>query len=78
MISCPSFRFFVREFSSEIVLPSRVDGFRLLFAEEGACVVRMEEEDPVPLAGDVCALIPAGGVCTVAPTGTCRLLIAEG
>ncbi len=78
LISCAPFRFFVREFSSEIVLPARVDGFRLLFAEEGSCVVRMEEEDPVPLVGDVCALIPAGGACTVAPTGTCRLLIAEG
>ena len=78
LISCAPFRFFVRDFSSEIVLPACVDGFRLLFAEEGSCVVRMEEEDPVPLAGDVCALIPAGGACTVAPTGTCRLLIAEG
>ncbi len=78
LISCAPFRFFVRDFSSEIVLPACVDGFRLLFAEEGSCVVRMEEEDPVPLVGDVCALIPAGGACTVAPTGTCRLLIAEG
>ena len=78
LISCPSFRFFVRDFSSEIVLPSRVDGFRLLFAEEGSCVVRMDEEDPVPLAGDVCALIPAGGACMVASAGGCRLLIAEG
>ena len=78
LISCSSFRFFVRDFSSEIVLPACVDGFRLLFAEEGSCVVRMEGEDPVPLAGDVCALIPAGGACTVAPSGTCRLLIAEG
>ena len=78
LISCASFRFFVRDFSSEIVLPTRVDGFRLLFAEAGSCVVRMEEGDPVPLAGNVCALIPAGGTCTVAPSGTCRLLIAEG
>ena len=77
LISCASFRFFVREFSSEIVLPVRVDGFRILFAEEGACAVRMEEEDPVPLSGDVCALIPAGGACTVVPSGFCRLLIAE-
>jgi len=78
LVSCPAFRFFVREFSSEMALPARVDGFRLLFAEEGPCVVRMEEGDPVPLAGDVCALIPAGGACTVAPIGFCRLLIAEG
>ena len=78
LISCAPFRFLVRDFSSEIVLPARVDGFRLLFAEEGSCVVRMEEGAPVPLAGDVCALIPAGGACTVAPSGTCRLLIAEG
>jgi len=77
LISCASFRFFVRDFSSEIVLPARVDGFRLLFAEEGSCVVRMEWADPVPLAGDVCALIPAGGACTVVPSGFCRLLIAE-
>ncbi len=77
LISCASFRFFVREFSSETMLPSRADGFRILFAEEGSCAVRMEAEDPVPLAGDVCALIPAGGACTVAPSGTCRLLIAE-
>ena len=77
LISCASFRFFVREFSSEIVLPVRVDGFRILFAEKGACAVRMEEEDPVPLSGDVCALIPAGGACTVVPSGFCRLLIAE-
>ncbi len=78
LISCASFRFFVREFSSETMLPSRMDGFRLLFAEEGTCVVRMEDEDPVPLAGDACALIPAGGACRVVPSGTCRLLIAEG
>ena len=78
LISCAPFRFFVRDFSSEIVLPVRVDGFRLLFAAEGSCVVRMEGEEPVSLAGDVCALIPAGGACTVTPSGTCRLLIAEG
>ena len=78
LISCPSFRFFVREFSSETMLPSRADGFRILFAEEGSCAVRMEGADPVSLAGDVCALIPAGGACTVAPAGGCRLLIAEG
>ena len=78
LISCAPFRFFVRDFSSEIVLPARVDGFRLLYAAEGSCVVRMEEEEPVSLAGDVCALIPAGGACTVVPSGFCRLLIAEG
>ena len=77
LVSCPSFRFFVRDFSSEIVLPARVDGFSLLFAAEGSCIVQMEEGDPVSLAGDVCALIPAGGTCTAAPSGTCRLLIAE-
>ena len=77
LISCASFRFFVREFSSETMLPSRADGFRILFAEEGACAVRMEGADPVPLAGDVCALIPTGGACTVVPSGFCRLLIAE-
>ena len=77
LISCAPFRFFVREFSSEIVLPARVDGFRLLFAEEGSCLVQMEAADPVPIAGDVCALIPAGGACTVVPSGFCRLLIAE-
>ena len=59
------------------MLPARADGFRLLFAEEGSCVVRMERADPVPLAGDVCALIPAGGACTVVPSGFCRLLITE-
>ena len=78
LISCPAFRFFVRDFSSETVLPACMDGFRLLFAEEGSCVVRMAEEEPVPLADDVCALIPAGGSCTVVPSGFCRLLIAEG
>ena len=78
LISCASFRFFVREFSSETMLPSCADGFRILFAEEGSCAVRMEGADPVSLAGDVCALIPAGGACTVVPSGFCRLLIAEG
>jgi mannose-6-phosphate isomerase len=77
LISCASFRFFVREFSSEIVLPACADGFRILFSEEGACAVRMEGADPVSLSGDVCALIPAGGACTGVPSGFCRLLIAE-
>ena len=78
VIACAPFRFFVRDLSSAMVLSARTDGFRILFVDTGSCCVLMEDADPVSLDRNACALIPAGGACKVVPTGTCRLLIAEG
>ena len=77
-VSCAAFRFFVRDLSGTLSLPACRTGFRILFADAGRCTVVMDGALPVPLAGDVCALIPAGAACQVVPSDACRLLIAEG